>query len=137
MNDMPVTGYFAGLDLGQPQDFAALAVLAQQVVEDQFACAVRHLNRWPPGTAYAHMAADVGRLLEAAELGGGRLVIDQTAVGRAAVAPFLDLGLGRTRRVVITAGHVLSVANDGVTHLPKKELVSLMQALLQTKQWQC
>jgi hypothetical protein len=96
----------AGLDLGQAQDFSALAVLGQQIGDGPTAYAVRHLQRWPPGTAYLRIAADEGRLLQAPELADCPLAVDQTGVGR----PVVDL-LRRAKvdaclhPVTITAGH--------------------------------
>ena len=46
-----MTAFFVGLDLAQPQESTALAVLARQVVSRQTEYAVRHLQRWPPGAS--------------------------------------------------------------------------------------
>jgi hypothetical protein len=35
--------------------------------------------------------------------------------------------------VLISAGHAVTRGDDGCTHVPKKELVSAVQALLQTR----
>ncbi len=60
-----------------------------------------------------------------------RLVVGQTVVGAAVAALFADAG-ATVRRAVVTAGHVVARAEDGA-HVPRKELVSGLQVLLQTR----
>jgi hypothetical protein len=50
--------YYSGLDLGQTQDYTALAVAERssrpnpaRPGEEVYSFAVRHLHRWPLGTA--------------------------------------------------------------------------------------
>lgn len=128
-----MTIFFAGLDLGQAQDSTAVALLAREVDRDRACYALRHLQRWPPGSPYPRIAEDLSRLLRAVPQQGCRLVVDQTAVGRA-VAQLFRLGAtGSTRQVLISAGHAVTSGEDGCTHVPKKELVSVLQVLLQTQ----
>jgi hypothetical protein len=122
-----------GLDLAQPQESTALAVLARYVVSRETEYTVRHLRRWPPGTLYPHMAREVSALLGSRELCACRLVVDQTAVGRAVASLFRSAGAGSVLPVLISAGHAVTRGEDGCTHVPKKELVSAVQALLQTR----
>jgi hypothetical protein len=130
-----VTSYFAGLDLGQASEHTALAVLAKRPVNDRFEYAVRHLQRWQPGTPYHGIAADVGKVLAATELGGCHLIIDRTGVGRAATALFEALAAS-VRSIVISAGHAVTYGDDGSVHVPKKELVAALQVLLQGRRFQ-
>jgi hypothetical protein len=128
-----MTTFFAGLDLGQAHDSTAVAVLARQVDRGQACYGLRHLQRWPPGTSYPRIADNVSRLLRAIPGWGCRLVVDQTAVGRA-VAKLFRLGeTASTRQVLISAGHSVPLDEDGRTPVPKKELVSVLQMLLQTQ----
>ena len=60
--------FFVGLDLGKTQDYTALAVLERSLlppaVKDGPALAtygVRHLQRWPLGTAYTVIVPAVPR----------------------------------------------------------------------------
>ncbi len=56
-----MSAFYVGLDLAQPHESTALAVLAREVVAQQTIYSVRHLERWPPGTPYPHMAREVSR----------------------------------------------------------------------------
>jgi hypothetical protein len=127
-----MTTFFVGLDLAQPHESTALAVLAREVLDRQTSYAVHHLERWPPGTPYPHMAKEVSALLGSRELRGCRLVVDQTAVGRAVASMFRPAGAVSVLLVLISAGHAVTRGEDGCTHVPKKELVSSVQALLRT-----
>jgi hypothetical protein len=59
--------------------------------------AVRHLERFPPGTPYAEVGERVKALFAAAPLAGGTLVLDQTAVGELLLSQ--RIGLTRTQPV--------------------------------------
>src|SRR5206468_4279983 len=96
-----------------------------------YAC--RHLQRWPLGTAYTAIVADLGTLLATPPLPGGTLVVDATGCGR----PVIDM-IRQARLpaglvpVTITAGHALTVGPDGYL-VPKRELVISLQILLQSR----
>jgi hypothetical protein len=158
--------YVAGLDLGQASDFTALAVLERsrptggddpwsqtyQVVrhwsglatapvptarvKKESTFAVRHLERFPLGTSYTVICERLVQLFAQPPLKGSPLVVDQTGVGRAVV----DL-IGRAgpraslRPITITAGHAVVVDGPG-WHIAKKELVGVMQVLLQSRRLQ-
>ena len=131
--------YFLGLDLGQAQDYTALAVLEARFGPDpaQSTTAVRHyacrlLKRWQLGTKYPAVVADLAEMVARPPLSGSAVAVDQTGVG-AAVVDFLS-GAGlhcKLHPVLITGGRQTTV-DAGVRHVPKKELVSTMQVLLQT-----
>ena len=129
-----------GLDLGQQSDFSALAVLedTDAYLSDEAGWvstyAVRHLHRWPLKTKYPSIVADVADMLKDKRLLDPILVVDGTGVGTAVCDLLDDAGLGiPVRRVVITGGLKVSHDEDGSYHVPKKELVSVLQTLLQTK----
>lgn len=128
--------YIVGLDLGQAQDFSALAVLERRWLEGmgkrrQSLYAVRHLQRWPLGTPYSAIVAEVGNLVASPPLNHALMAVDQTGVGSAVVdmlrRPRLKTVL---RPVLITAGHAVSMDEVGVYHVARIELVSVMQVLL-------
>jgi hypothetical protein len=133
-----VVDYFVGLDLGQAADYTALAVLEKtetleahppRTVVRKYA--VRHLGRFPLGTAYPVVVARVVALVARPPLAGCTLSVDPTGVGW----PVVDLlRQARPRAAVhpilITAGHQVT-RDAGVHHVPKKELVSTLQLLLQ------
>ena len=127
-----------GLDLGQAADYTALAVLERSWRRDPAGrsvshFAVRHLRRWPLGTSYPQIVADVDRLARTPPLSNPLLAADQTGVGTAVVDLFRQARLPlRLRPVLITGGHETVSLGFGY-HVPKKELVSVLQVLFQQR----
>ena len=114
------TTYHVGLDLGQASDPTALVILARPAAQDVAAARlppvyeVPHLRRWPLGTSYPAIVADVGKLLARPELAGAVLVVDQTGVGRPVVDFFKkELSSPWLVPVTITSGQAVTVADDG------------------------
>src|SRR5262249_52428181 len=133
----PRLSQVVGLDLGQVSDYSALAVLETTETTDPVKeqrrvkyHAVRFLRRWQLATAYTDIVEDVVELM--AQLPGAVLVIDATGVGRAVVDLFKRAGSPRLVPVTITAGDTVRHDADG-WHLAKKQLVSVVQAALQTR----
>jgi hypothetical protein len=127
--------YIAGLDLGQAQDYTALAIAEVTKVETMEGWwrefAFRHLQRWPLGTAYTTIAEDLAEML--AKLPDEpTLVVDATGCGR----PILDLircerlPVQKLVPVVITGGHQ-PTSEGGFWHAPKRDLAGAVQAALQ------
>jgi hypothetical protein len=129
------------LDLGPPQGFTALAVLERTEVTDPHDCgrslqhyAVRHLQRWPPGTPYPEVCQCVAGLFGTAPLSKSYLAVDYTGVGR----PILDM-LRRARvrahvaPILVTAGHKATADERGGWCVPRRELASNLQVLLQSR----
>ena len=126
--------YVSGLDLGQSQDFAALVVVECETIPDPTYGGgtvdrfdVRHLHRWPLGTPYPVVVADLGEWFAAPPLRDSTLVVDATGVGR----PVVDMiGASRlpadVRPYTITAGF-----REGDGTVPKVDLVAACQAALQ------
>jgi hypothetical protein len=134
----PELTYFTGLDLGRPHEFTAVAVLeraqsAGAYEPGSLRYAVRHLERFPPGTSYPEVFARLAEVFAAPPLTGSTVAADQTAVGK----PVLD-ALRRSpvratvRGVTITAGHASRLDDRGGWLVPKKELVGVLQILLQS-----
>jgi hypothetical protein len=136
--------FFVGLDLGQAQDYTALAVLQRPLVHRSDppslrrpAYALRHLHRFLLGTPYPEVVKAVLGLLRMPPLTGSVLVIDQTGVGR----PVVDLLADGLRDrvtctffpITITAGHEATLGEGGGLRVPKKELVAAVQVLLQSR----
>jgi hypothetical protein len=133
--------YVSGLDLGQAQDFTALAVLEQTTLPDLekprekvHHYAVRHLERFPLGTSYTAVCARLVTLFAAPPLTRTTLAVDQTGVGR----PVIDMLKKSTiaasiRPITITGGHKATPAVSGGWLVPKKELVSVLQVMLQAR----
>src|SRR5262249_36394985 len=140
----PAVRHFVGLDLAQPHEFTALAVLerplasaADLLAGRRPAYALRHLRRFPLGTPYPAIMQAVVSLLGSVRLSGPALVVDQTGVGHAVVDMLAHALRGQVSclffPVTLTAGHAVTGGEDGVLHVPKKELVGTLQVLLQTR----
>jgi hypothetical protein len=137
--------YCAGLDLGQKNDYTALALLERQErvwntrdpVTWDFHRDVQHrivhLDRMPLGTSYPRVVDQVKDLLAQSPVyAAPALVVDSTGVGK----PVLDLvrarGVpGALVPVTITAG--LKAKQDGAEwHVPKRELIVGLQVAFET-----
>jgi len=127
--------YVLGLDLGQRRDYSALTL---DEIHDRGTPAashhVRHLHRWPLGTGYPTIVADVAALVGRPPLDrSGVLVVDRTGVGVPVTDMFVQAKLPiRLVAVTITAGHKAARQEDGSWHTPKRDLVSTMAVLLQS-----
>ncbi len=150
-----MTVFFTGLDLGQAHDYTALAV-AQQFPDPAGArYEVSWLQRFALGTPYPAIVTNVAELLrriaaqatrsppepgsqyaDRAYEGQGvsqALVVDATGVGRPVIDMLRRESLPATRYdVTITGGD--RVQHEGnAWRVPKRELVSTVQVLLQAK----
>ena len=128
--------YFVGLDLGQASDYTALAILERTAgaLPDEPNFAVRHLHRYPLGTSYPAIVANVVDLLSRPPLvtASPTLAVDGTGVGKAVVDLFRREDLpGDFEPVIITGGDLETYEGD-VRRIPKRDLVGVVQVALQT-----
>ena len=125
--------FVVGLDLGQVSDFSALAVLERLDYEGIWA--VRDLRRFPLGIPYPAVAERIGQLMSSIPLRGASLVVDRTGVGRAVVDLLRAPALGcRVVPVTITSGENVTREPGGSGfRVPKRDLVSVLQVLLQNR----
>lgn len=136
--------YVIGLDLGKARDYSALAIVERSwkphpddATQQVSHYAIRHLRRWPLQTSYAAVAADLAALLLQPPLHRPVLVVDQTGVGQAVVDFLATRPLRATlERVVITSGQQTTRGVSGAWHVPKKELVACLRALLPSRRLQ-
>jgi hypothetical protein len=133
MNPEP-SRFFAGLDLGQAQDFTALAIVERFAIPDPdrdgstfFRFDVRELRRWRLGTGYPAIVADLKEMYAGPPLRDSPLAIDGTGVGRAVVDVVRLAGIGaRCQPFTITFGEATTGAG-----VAKKDLVGAVQVPLQ------
>ncbi len=129
-----------GLDLGQTTDYTALCALEQSRKPDptrpgrtvtHYAC--RHLERYRLGTSYPDMIKEIAKRTQTDALRGSTMAVDQTGVGRPVVDLLRLAALPVTLRpITITAGHSVTEDREDLSfHVPKKDLVSVLQILLQ------
>jgi hypothetical protein len=125
-----VGSFYVGLDLGQAQDYTAIAVAEWLSAEGKDEYHVRHLQRFRLGMSYPDMVAEVARMMHSHPLDRrAALVVDQTGVGRPVVELLTAAGLGCVP-VTITGGDAVTCEN-GAYRVPKRELVSTLQVVLQ------
>jgi len=144
--------FTVGLDLGQVNDFSALAVVERvrvlppgvsvqdymirrergMVPEAVEELRVRHLQRWALGTPYPDLVDEVCALMASDELRAAWLFVDGTGVGVAVKdlfqAAYLGRRMGRNWPVTVT----ITGGEKGTGyHLPKRDLLSAVQVPLQ------
>ena len=138
------TDYFVGLDLGQCQDFTALAVVEKTEVAGAWDAAafayaketavrLRHMERIPLGTSYPEVVARVGKVIRSAALANGRrhLVVDATGVGQ----PVVDLLEREDLPCEIWPVTITGGTSEGLSkttyRVPKRDLIIGLQVRLQ------
>jgi Terminase RNaseH-like domain len=122
--------FVLGLDLGQKQDFTAVAVVEKKErPDDKPMLYLRHLERYALGTPYGEQMDRVASLVEQIKRQINHirprqpeLVVDATGVGVGVVEMLKDRGL-KYRAVSITGG-VFESMSGGTYHVPKRNLVS-------------
>jgi len=135
--------WFVGVDLGQSRDFTAIAALERAELTGEFdpamfawrkkvALWLRYLERVPLGTPYPDIVERVKRTTRAPELDGRcHVAVDATGVGRPVVDLLRRAELEATiLPVIITPGAVESLSK-GYYGVPKRDLVTGLQVLLQ------
>jgi hypothetical protein len=129
---------FVGLDLGKSRDFSALCVMERSGdAPDNYQFSCTYLHRWKLKTDYLAIVADTTRLMNTPELQSGpsqpTLALDATAIG----IPVLELFRREKHNsklvpIWITGGSNVS-RESGITRVPKKDLVAVVQVYLQNK----
>jgi hypothetical protein len=146
---------FIGLDLGQAKDFSALAIIecariatTIKKANEEMNCTNTkdeitqlnciHLQRWQLRTSYPAIVADVLRMingLDPERTAGGKtvLAVDATGVG----APVVDLFKRERINAELAPIQIVGGANVssefGMTRVPKRDLVSVIQVGLQNR----
>jgi hypothetical protein len=121
--------FHVSLDLGQANDYTAIAVVEAASGAEE-ALHVRHLERFR-NTLYPDVADRVEALMDSPQLKGkASLVIDATGVGPAVTDIFTKRG--RTFKAVKIHGGDSESREGSIYRVPKRNLVSALQAALQT-----
>jgi len=146
---------FIGLDLGQAKDFSALAIIERgstatttdkngekpnctNTKDEINGLHCIHLHRWQLRTSYPAIVADVVKMineLDPERMTGGKtvLAIDATGVG----APVVDLFKREKINAILAPIQIVAGANvsneNGMTRVPKRDLVSVVQVGLQNR----
>lgn len=125
--------FVIGLDLGQKQDYTAVAVVERVEqkgdLETKPLLHLRHLERYALGTPYgeqmdqvAQLVGQVKRQINHISPPQPELIVDATGVGVGVVEMLKERGL-KYRAVSITGGTAES-HSGGTYHVPKRTLVS-------------
>lgn len=125
------TIFFLGLDLGQVKDYTALTII-ERPPGIPFKYNVRNLMRFPIGTSYPEVVNKLISVTGHPAVQPNLLVIDATGVG----APIADMFRQNNLYfipVIITGADKVS-RDQRAIRVPKRDLVSTLQILLQTKQ---
>ena len=133
MNKPARKEFYMGLDLGQANDPSALAILKRiPRVEQKPLYHLGHVERYPLGTEYPKIVSHVGAALRSDLLADNcQFLADATGVGRPVVDMFRAARLPVTA-ITITGGDVWSRDDKGGFRVPKKELASVLQVVLQS-----
>lgn len=134
---MNFSEYIIGLDLGQAAEFTALAVVEKAGHGDEATYSVRHLKRYQPGGGYLKILDDLAGMIETGPLKAlfPVVIIDGTSAGAAVVGMFRSRLIALSVNVIaalITGGDAPSKDSDW-TRIPKRDLVSSVQVVLQTE----
>jgi hypothetical protein len=128
--------FFVGLDLGQANDYTALAILERPQLlpgSRPAVYSVRHLERFDRGTSYPAIVRGVRDVLRRPPLAESAvyLAVDATGVGRP-VCDMIRPVFPTMAAIGITAGRDVTQDWDGFC-VPKKDLVAVLQILLQSR----
>lgn len=136
MSDPAPPRRWLGLDLGQQQDYTALADLEEHVNEaGQPTFIARQLRRFPLRTPYPVIVREIGILLKEPEyLRRATLIVDQTGCGRPVVDMFRAASIPLVG-VTITgiAMQATQEPETGDWRVPKRDLASALQVVLQSR----
>jgi hypothetical protein len=125
--------YFVGLDLGQRQDFTAIAVVERDEREWLRApLLLRHLERMPLGTPYTKVVARVCGIMRHPTMEGrSRLVVDATGVGAPVVELLRSAGMGGRMTAVTITGGDQAHGRGEEWHVPRRDLLAGIEVLLE------
>lgn len=121
---------YCGLDLGQAKDYTAMSVIERRKGIPAI-YHVRHLKRFELGTSYPSIASQVREVLDSIGVKPSVLIIDGTGAGRPVCDLFQEGGLF-FYTITITGGYKVNVEGRSI-NVPKRDLISNIQILLQTK----
>jgi hypothetical protein len=126
--------FFVGLDLGQREDFTAIAVVEreQKAWGIQGGLMVRYLERMPLGTSYLRVVERVGAMLRHPEMAGrSRLAVDATGVGAPVVEMLGSAGLAPVMTAVTITSGAQAHGRGASWNVPRKDLLMGLEVLLE------
>ena len=143
---MNANRFFVGLDLGQRQDYTAVAVVERTAVavggidyvtyeqKREQRLHVRHLERVRLGTSYVEVVERVAAMVQSAALAGKcTLVVDGTGVGGAVVDLLKAARLGCAIVAVSITGGENATSVGEQWRVPKRVLITGLETALARK----
>lgn len=123
-------------DLGFASDYTALSIL-NRLGSTPAVYAVQYLRRLPLQTPYQQVAEVIDALIRREPLASSsvHLVVDATGVGRPVVEMLQDKDLDPIS-IYITAGYDSTQVSSGEWRVPKRQLVTAMQMVIQSDRMQ-
>ena len=140
---MGTAWYFVGVDLGQARDYTAIAVLERAETQGEWDAVqyahrktvklrLRYLERMALGTTYPEIVDRVKQITRSADLAGRcHLAVDATGVGRPVVDLLRKAGLHCTMLAATITGGDAETRSEGYYRVPKRDLITGLQILLQ------
>jgi hypothetical protein len=130
--------FSVGLDLGQRQDYTAIAVVERRELYKGYqnatlhSMAVRHVERMALGTPYVSVVDRVRAIVQSDALAGQCLLaVDSTGVGNPVVDMLRGARLGcEISAITITGGERAHMAQTG-WNVPKQDLIANLRLLLE------
>jgi hypothetical protein len=123
--------FYIGLDLGQSQDYTALAIAEKLEANKVIYHQIRYIQRYALGTTYPQITHSIKELMQKPPLlGKSMLIADATGVGRPVIDMMRKDGVSLVP-VTITSGSEVKFDGIGGWNVPKRDLVSTVQVLLQ------
>lgn len=127
--------YIVGVDLGQANDYSTVLVIRPNK-DPEPTYNLGHIERIPLQTRYPAIVAHIGVIIAAlrAQVPTSEvsLVVDYTGVGRPVADMLVDANLDcELVLVTITGGDSVTIGDLGERRVPKRDLASSIQRLLQ------
>ncbi len=137
-------GHTLGLDLGQAQDYSALAAIEKEGVGHEAKYTLGVLKRAELGTPYPAVVAKVRDLLLSGPYAKGdvRLIVDGTGVGRPVVEMLQDALKEEIKKALVRITPVLITGGDEERweswswRVPKRDLLGNLVVLFQQQRLQ-
>jgi hypothetical protein len=120
--------FYIGLDLGQSRDYTAIAIVQKLGLPPCYQ--VRELKRLPLGTSYPEIVEKIKTAMDHPSVKPNLLAVDATGVGAPVVDLFNRDGI-HLIPIIIHGGD--QITYDKTLRVPKRDLVGILQVLLQTK----
>lgn len=132
---------FSGLDIGAVNEFTAFAIVERSLIRPvdqpkrEWLYSLRYLERFAPGAGYHQIAERLKEIYAEPPLRGTNLAVDITAVGLPVFKMLKEARVqaSKIRAINITNGHQSHHDPQSGWMVPKKELVSTLQILLQSR----